>query len=175
MLQNSLYVNLLLTGILARLAHYSQPLLRSLLLNHSLVLETNVKSLFQILSNLKSKLETISQTFNDFNNLIELAHGTLYQRENTAREFDETQKRTCTSFFSACNNQTSLKFINIRDNIVTQPINEWDDPKTRNIAYCAVIYNEFLKELAAITLEHSVQQFDDDQIFDDILPISLML
>ncbi|CAF5223769.1 unnamed protein product [Rotaria magnacalcarata] len=48
----------------------------------------------QILSNLKSKLETISQTFNDFNNLIELAHDTLYQRENAAREFDETQKRT---------------------------------------------------------------------------------
>jgi hypothetical protein len=48
MLQNSLHVNLLLTGILARLAHYSQPLLRSLLLNHSLVLETNVKSLFQV-------------------------------------------------------------------------------------------------------------------------------
>ena len=49
MLQNSLHVNLLLTGIIARLAHYSQPLLRSLLLNHSLVLETNIKSLFQVL------------------------------------------------------------------------------------------------------------------------------
>lgn len=48
------------------------------------------------------------------------------------------------------------------------PPNEWDDPKTRNIAYCAVIFNEFLKELAAITLEHSVQQFDDDLIFDDL-------
>jgi len=48
MLQNSLHVNLLLTGIISRLAHYSQPLLRSLLLNHSLVLETNVKSLFQV-------------------------------------------------------------------------------------------------------------------------------
>ena len=48
MLQNSLQVNLLLTGIVARLAHYSQPLLRSLLLNHSVVLETNVKSLFQV-------------------------------------------------------------------------------------------------------------------------------
>ena len=93
MLQNSLHVNLLLTGILARLAHYSQPLLRSLLLNHSLVLETNVKSLFQILSNLKSKLETISQTFNDFNYLVELAHDTLYQRENTAKEFDERERR----------------------------------------------------------------------------------
>ena len=48
MLQNSLSVNLLLTGIIARLAHYCQPLLRSFLLNHSLVLETNVKSLFQV-------------------------------------------------------------------------------------------------------------------------------
>ncbi|CAF4446899.1 unnamed protein product, partial [Adineta steineri] len=51
------------------------------------------KSLFQILSNLKSKLETISQTFNDFNYLVELAHDTLYQRENTAKEFDEMQRR----------------------------------------------------------------------------------
>ncbi len=51
MLQNSLHVNLLLTGIISRLAHYSQPLLRSLLLNHSLVLETNVKSLFQVKTN----------------------------------------------------------------------------------------------------------------------------
>lgn len=50
MLQNSLHVNLLLTGIIARLAHYSQPLLRSLLLNHSLVLEPNIKSLFQVTS-----------------------------------------------------------------------------------------------------------------------------
>ncbi|CAM2726610.1 unnamed protein product [Rotaria socialis] len=186
MLQNSLYVNLLLTGILARLAHYSQPLLRSLLLNHSLVLETNVKSLFQILSNLKSKLETISQTFNDFNNLIELAHD-KERSSKRSRILDffrgrgrpvipaDKNSNDNQQFHISFINQTSLKFINIRDNIVTQPINEWDDPKTRNIAYCAVIYNEFLKELAAITLEHSVQQFDDDQIFDDILPISLML
>lgn len=65
------------------------------------------------------------------------------------------------------------RFINVRDHHQSNPINEWDDPKTRNIAYCAVIYNEFLKELAAITLEHSVQQFDDDQIFDDISPLAL--
>ncbi|CAF1069854.1 unnamed protein product [Adineta ricciae] len=219
MLQNSLHVNLLLTGIIARLAHYSQPLLRSLLLNHSLVLETNVKSLFQILSNLKSKLETISQTFNDFNHLVELAHDTLYHRENTAKEFDEMQRRVRSpsrtrsksidpdkersskrsrilDFFRSRGrpsersdsnfngrdqshlsfiDKTSMKFINIREHNQQIPINEWDDPKTRNIAYCAVIFKEFLKELAAITLEHSVQQFDDDQIFDDVSPISLML
>jgi hypothetical protein len=68
-----------------------------------------------------------------------------------------------------------IRFINIRDNHHQNlPSNEWDDPKTRNIAYCAVVFNEFLKELAAITLEHSVQQFDDDLIFDDLPPIQLL-
>ncbi|CAF1219753.1 unnamed protein product [Adineta steineri] len=218
MLQNPLHVNLLLTGIISRLAHYSQPLLRSLLLNHSLVLETNVKSLFQILSNLKSKLETISQTYNDFNNLVQLAHETLYQRENNTKESEESSRRTRSpsrtrsksadpgkepvskrtrimNFFRGRSrvservdnnikerdysqvtliDKTSMKFINIRENHQSVSVSEWDDPKTRNIAYCAVIFNEFLKELAAITLEHSVQQFDDDQIFDDISSIQLL-
>lgn len=69
----------------------------------------------------------------------------------------------------------SSRFINVRDSNSNMNINEWEDPKTRNIAYCAVVFNEFLKELAAITLEHSVQQYDDDQIFQDISPIPLML
>jgi hypothetical protein len=138
MLQNSLHVNLLLTGIIARLAHYSQPLLRSLLLNHSLVLETNIKSLFQvcafvvsyacvtnyllvsfvflffllnfidvfkILSNLKSKLETISQTFNDFNYLVDLAHDTLYQRENAFKVGVALQMHSCN-----CNEYEYISF-----------------------------------------------------------------
>ena len=33
---------------------------------------------------------------------------------------------------------------------------EWEDLKTRNIALSAVIYDEFIKELAAICEEHSV-------------------
>jgi nucleosome binding factor SPN SPT16 subunit len=48
MLQNSLTVNLLLTGIIARLAHYCQPMLRSFLLNPSRPMANNVKSLFQV-------------------------------------------------------------------------------------------------------------------------------
>ncbi|CAF0774051.1 unnamed protein product [Didymodactylos carnosus] len=213
MLQNSLYVNLLLTGIIARLAYYSQPLLRSLLLNHSLVLETNVKSLFQILSNLKSKLESTSQTFNDFSYLVEQAQDCLYKREATAKEYEDLQRRTRSpsrtrsksvdpskergsrrnrilDFFRRGRpnersgskpsldqshvtlvNKASIKFINIRDGILTSAalpsniLNEWDDPKTRNVAYCAVIFNEFLKELAAITQEHAVQQFDDTSFY----------
>lgn len=48
MLSNSLHVNLLLTGILAQLATYPQPLLRSFLLNTNLVFQPTVRSLYQV-------------------------------------------------------------------------------------------------------------------------------
>lgn len=48
MLQNSLYVNFLLTGLLAQLACYPQPLLRSFLLNTNMVFQPSVKSLLQV-------------------------------------------------------------------------------------------------------------------------------
>lgn len=48
MLSNSLEINFLLTGILARLAYYPQLLLRSFLLNHNLVVQPNIKTLIQV-------------------------------------------------------------------------------------------------------------------------------
>ena len=48
MMQNSFYVNLLLTGIVARLAYYPQPLIRSYLLNTSMVFQPSVRSLIQV-------------------------------------------------------------------------------------------------------------------------------
>jgi len=45
---NTLHVNLLLTGILAQLAAYPQPLLRSFLLNTNLVFQPTVRSLYQV-------------------------------------------------------------------------------------------------------------------------------
>lgn len=48
MLSNPLHVNLLLTGILAQLATYPQPLLRSFLLNTNLVFQPTVRSLYQV-------------------------------------------------------------------------------------------------------------------------------
>lgn len=47
MVQNSLYVNILLTGIVFQLACYPQPLLRSFLLNTNMVFQPSVKSLIQ--------------------------------------------------------------------------------------------------------------------------------
>lgn len=51
MLSNPLHVNLLLTGILAQLAAYPQPLLRSFLLNTTLVFQPTVRSLYQVSRN----------------------------------------------------------------------------------------------------------------------------
>lgn len=48
MMQNDVYTNLHLTGLISRLACYPQPLLRSFLLNPSLVFQPTVRSLFQV-------------------------------------------------------------------------------------------------------------------------------
>ena len=50
--ENSIAVNEILIGIISSLAEYPQPLLRSFLLNHSLVLQPDVKSIFQVIFNI---------------------------------------------------------------------------------------------------------------------------
>lgn len=66
MLSNSLQVNFLVTGLLARLAYFPQLLLRSFLLNHNLVMQPNVKSLFQIIGNVRYKIDQCSRTYENF-------------------------------------------------------------------------------------------------------------
>lgn len=48
MLENSMEVNLLVTGILAQLAAYPQPLLRCFLLNTQAAFQPSVRSLYQV-------------------------------------------------------------------------------------------------------------------------------
>lgn len=78
---NSLYFNLLLTGVISRLAAYPQPLLRSFLLNHNLVFQPSVKSLVQVLSSLRQKLDSYSVTIKQFDQLVAKARYNLAQRE----------------------------------------------------------------------------------------------
>lgn len=47
-MSNSIYVNLHLTGLISRLAVYPQTLLRAYLLDHSLVLQPNIPSIFEV-------------------------------------------------------------------------------------------------------------------------------
>ena len=48
MLANSLEINLIVTGLISRLAHYHQNLIRKLLLDAGLTLQPNIKSLIQV-------------------------------------------------------------------------------------------------------------------------------
>ena len=48
MLSNSLQINFILTGLMAKLAYYPHLLLRSFLLNHNIVVQANIKTLPQV-------------------------------------------------------------------------------------------------------------------------------
>ncbi|KAJ8352491.1 hypothetical protein SKAU_G00239670 [Synaphobranchus kaupii] len=80
MLQNSLYVNILLTGILAQLACYPQPLLRSFLLNTNMVFQPSVKSLIQVLGSVKNRIEAFAATQEDFPAMLRKARRYLVAR-----------------------------------------------------------------------------------------------
>lgn len=56
-LNNTMQVNLALCSIISRLAAYSQPLLRSLLLNPYLVLQPSVPSLTLSIATLKQRID----------------------------------------------------------------------------------------------------------------------
>uniref|UniRef100_A0A671YXU8 FHF complex subunit HOOK interacting protein 1A n=1 Tax=Sparus aurata TaxID=8175 RepID=A0A671YXU8_SPAAU len=83
MLSNSLHVNLLLTGILAQLAAYPQPLLRSFLLNTNLVFQPTVRSLYQVLATVKHQIEEQAASRKDFPELITAAQHWLLARETS--------------------------------------------------------------------------------------------
>ncbi|GAB6023891.1 hypothetical protein CHUAL_008627 [Chamberlinius hualienensis] len=81
MMNNTVYENLQLTGLFARLACYPQPLLRSFLLNHSLVFQPSVRSLIQVLGTLKHKLDTCFYTVDGVMQLLDRARKFLAFRD----------------------------------------------------------------------------------------------
>ncbi|GLD52161.1 protein FAM160A1 [Lates japonicus] len=147
MLSNSLYVNLLLTGILAQLAAYPQPLLRSFLLNTNLVFQPTVRSLYQVLATVKNQIEELAATRKDFPELITTAQHWLLARE--------------TSFMAADKNSSSGSTHGEAARILKNS----PPPKPKAISldqtevFATVLFTEFLKELAAIAQEHSILSY----------------
>ncbi|XP_055958730.1 FHF complex subunit HOOK-interacting protein 1B isoform X3 [Patella vulgata] len=219
MMQNTLYTNLLLTGILSQLAAYPQPLLRSFLLNHNLVFQPTVKSLVQVLSSVRHKVDTYSYAVGNFSQLLVKAKKNLYNREDvllinksdrsfsnptptapspTSSKLIETtsipdtfikEKRRMTltdllfrksspksgrpaSLSSGSGGKgTQLQRVPLRGGVGYRYINSKheespDSPegsiKTWNAVYCAIVLEEFLKELAALAQEHAVLHLDEN-------------
>ncbi|XP_036439719.1 protein FAM160A1 [Colossoma macropomum] len=149
MLDNSLHVNLLLTGILAQLAAYPQPLLRSFLLNTNMVFQPSVRSLYQVLASLKNQIEQLAATRKDFPELLTAAQQCLLARESSLRDLlPGSNSPHNTERFSSSAASRTLKNPPVQPKIVVPP--------NRSEVYATVIFTEFLKELAAIAQEHSI-------------------
>ncbi|XP_015429296.1 PREDICTED: UPF0518 protein AAEL005291 [Dufourea novaeangliae] len=213
MTSNNLYVNLHLTGLISRLAIYPQPLLQSFLLNHSLVFQPSIRSLFQVLASLKHKIDQFLSEHNNVDVLVEQARLFLISREDklvnarknaleaaaqtapvkrnslTGEPFSrgESKRWSFTSSFtqmlrrSSVNSGTSsLVNTNNQPTGVSEDQLEaiahgsryryytktsWESPNevspVQNVVLCAVILDEWLKELAAITQEHAIMSFTD--------------
>ncbi|KAM9450026.1 FHF complex subunit HOOK-interacting protein 1A [Clarias gariepinus] len=139
MLENSLQVNLLLTGIIGQLAVYSQPLLRSFLLNTNMVFQPSVRSLYQVLASVKNQIEQLAARQKDFPELLLAAQQCLLARE-TSLPVQDSQ-----------NAEKNAKMRSIQPKTVVPP--------NRTEVYATVVFTEFLKELAAITQEHSILSY----------------
>ncbi|KAL8598764.1 hypothetical protein ACOMHN_033327 [Nucella lapillus] len=207
MVQNSLYTNLLLTGLVSRMAAFPQPLLRSFLLNVNLVFQPSVKSLVQVLSSVRQKVDSYAVTTGNFSAMIQDARMNLKKREDsllypsqapptqdhlpghagkpraaTLSEMPlEKRKVSLTDLlFRRTPKQrqgqaggsgrgrgqhlqrvpggVGYRFIN---SLASPDAHQSPDIKTWKAVYCALVLEEFLKELAALSLEHSVLNCDE--------------
>ncbi|XP_059564721.1 FHF complex subunit HOOK-interacting protein 1B isoform X3 [Myotis daubentonii] len=196
MLQNSVYVNFLLTGLVAQLACHPQPLLRSFLLNTNMVFQPSVKSLLQVLGSVKNKIESFAASQEDFPALLSkakkylIARGKLDWAEGPAagpapRRSDSLVKSRRPSLgelllrhaHSPTRARQAAQLVHQpgRDSAglglgggspgASTPVlppragateRQGEALRVKNAVYCAVIFPEFLKELAAISQAHAV-------------------
>ncbi|XP_030756075.1 UPF0518 protein AGAP011705 [Sitophilus oryzae] len=187
-LSNSIYINLHLTGLISRLAVYPQNLLRAYLLDYSLVLQPNVPSIFEIIGIIKQQIDDYMTRQPDKAELIKYAQDVLVDREimlvNIRRyhmekkavpkpqpqESNEPFQRngpkrrslnfpSITSIFVGRSNQidTSIPVVTspqeVQFNLIYPKFNEG-----QHVALCAVLLDEWVKELAALAQEHTIAQ-----------------
>ncbi|XP_031243580.1 FTS and Hook-interacting protein isoform X4 [Mastomys coucha] len=195
MLQNSVYVNFLLTGLVAQLACHPQPLLRSFLLNTNMVFQPSVKSLLQVLGSVKNKIESFAASQEDFPALLSkakkylIARGKLDWAEGptagpATRRSDSlvrsrrpslgelllrhahspTRARQAAQVLQPGRDGTGLGLGGGSPGASTPVLlprggaseRQGEALRVKNAVYCAVIFPEFLKELAAISQAHAV-------------------
>ncbi|KAG7280173.1 hypothetical protein CRUP_037757 [Coryphaenoides rupestris] len=136
MVQNSLYVNILLTGIVAQLACYPQPLLRSFLLNTNMVL-----------GSVKNRIEAFAASHEDFPAMLRKAQRYLAVRGMV--EWTESSPMAGAGPASAAEGEGEGEGPSSLEK-------QAEALRVKNAVYGAVVFCEFLKELAALAQEHAV-------------------
>ncbi|KAL7864174.1 hypothetical protein AOLI_G00155940 [Acnodon oligacanthus] len=149
MLENSVEVNLLVTGILAQMASYPQPLLRCFLLSTRPVFQPSVRSLYQVLVSVGSQIEQYVALRPEFAQMVRDAAQYLLLKDEALkdRERDILQENGVGWFLNGHVPGRLLKSLPPCPKI---------PPQSKNRVFAMFLYAEFLKELAAITQEHSI-------------------
>uniref|UniRef100_A0A3B5AED2 Protein FAM160A1-like n=1 Tax=Stegastes partitus TaxID=144197 RepID=A0A3B5AED2_9TELE len=99
LLENSIAVNLLVTGILAQLASYPQPLLRSFLLCTDQHQQPNVRTLHQVLESVHAQVERYVAARPDYPALLTQAWRFLLAKDQDGK-FRATQRRAKSRVFA---------------------------------------------------------------------------
>lgn len=176
-LNNSIEVNLALCSILSRVASYPQPLLQSLILNPYLILQPSIPGLFSNIATLKQRIDSALNTNENALGLIEEARSSLQSRlpysaktdaANTSAIKSNTKHRSSSRLAGLF---SSMVRKDPAESMVKEVVHyrirssengsqfgggELNDPIGSHIAMCAVLLEEWLHELAAISMEHAV-------------------
>ncbi|CAM4674372.1 unnamed protein product [Leuciscus chuanchicus] len=147
MLENSIEVNLLVTGILSHLASFPQPLLRGFLLNT----RAGPRSLYQVLQSVCVQIEQHAASRPDFPELVREAAQYLLLKDQALKE----QERDVL----LQDNNSSGWFLN--GHVSGRPRKPLPPcpripPHLRDRVFATFLFAEFLKELAAIAQEHAI-------------------
>ncbi|KAM9335760.1 FHF complex subunit HOOK-interacting protein 1A-like [Symphorus nematophorus] len=156
LLENSIAVNLLVTGILAQLVSYPQPLLRSFLLNTDAHNQPNVRTLYQVLVSVHSQIERYVAARPDYPALVTQAWRFLLAKDQDSKFRECLQSQGGDIILDP-----SLPNGSVKNALALPPLSVLPPcppipPQAKSRVFAIVLYAEFLKELAAIAQEHSI-------------------
>ncbi|XP_044039744.1 FHF complex subunit HOOK interacting protein 1A-like isoform X1 [Siniperca chuatsi] len=156
LLENSIAVNLLVTGILAQLVSYPQPLLRSFLLSTDTHNQPNVRTLYQVLVAVHAQIERYMVARPDYPALVTQAWRFLLAKDQDSKFRECLQSQGGDIILDP-----SLPNGSVRNALALPPLSVLPPcppipPQAKNRVFAIILFAEFLKELAAIAQEHSI-------------------
>ncbi|KAM4564679.1 LOW QUALITY PROTEIN: FHF complex subunit HOOK-interacting protein 1A-like [Fundulus diaphanus] len=156
LLENSIAVNLLVTGILAQLASYPQPLLRSFLFSTETREQHGVRTLYQVLVSVHAQIERYVDDRPEYPALVTQAWRFLLAKDQDGKFREALQSQGGDIILDP-----SLPNGSVRNALPLPPLSVLPPcpaipPQAKSRVFAVILYAEFLKELAAIAQEHSV-------------------
>lgn len=157
---NSLYLNLMLTGVVTKLCSMKQPLLRGFLLDTRVVFQPGVPTLFSVLTKVKGKLSAFAISCADYSSLCYRANQFLLQREDEPIIIEDEKSsfdlKKIENVIKGKKDKAE-KFLKAAQlNLAMREKHSSDPLRLKNGIFATVILREFAKELAALAHEHAI-------------------